>query len=345
MMNEILDWILNTVESVDPVLRTLLAGLGIMLETSVLIGLVVPGDTIVLVASTAVDGVGEYFALDVHGHRRARSSARASASASDDGSARTSCIRASAARIGEDNWHRAQLYLDRRGGPAIFISRFLPVLHSLIPLTVGMSTMRYRRFIAWTVPACVIWAFAYVTVGWLAAGSYRELSRSLHWAGYVFVGIIAVFLLAVWGVKKLLVRSEAKHMAAIDEIGRPEADDAADDDVSYGRPRRRRHRRRRRRVGCRGIRPFEPRRGALEERLLGEPVGRDLLGRLLLVDAERVERDEVFGGERGAHRVDDLGDLVGDLLAHDRAPRSTRGRAPRGLRASRGRSRRSPGWR
>jgi membrane protein DedA with SNARE-associated domain len=47
----------------------------------------------------------------------------------------------------------------------VFISRFLPVLHSLIPLTVGMSTMRYRKFMAWTVPACVIWAFAYVTVG------------------------------------------------------------------------------------------------------------------------------------------------------------------------------------
>ena len=62
-MNELLDWVLDTVQAVDPVARTLLAGLGIMLETSVLIGLVVPGDTIVLVASTAVDGVGEYFAL------------------------------------------------------------------------------------------------------------------------------------------------------------------------------------------------------------------------------------------------------------------------------------------
>ena len=47
----------------------------------------------------------------------------------------------------------------------MFVSRFLPVLHSLVPLTVGMSTMRYRRFIAWTLPACLIWATAYVTVG------------------------------------------------------------------------------------------------------------------------------------------------------------------------------------
>ena len=213
-MNELLDWILDTVQAVDPVARTLLAGLGIMLETSVLIGLVVPGDTIVLVASTAVDGVGEYLALIVAVIIGRTRSARASGSRWADGSARTSSAHELGRRIGDENWAKAQRYLDRRGGPAVFISRFLPVLHSLIPLTVGMSTMRYRKFMAWTVPACVIWAFAYVTVGWLAAGSYRELSRELHWAGYLFVAVIAVFLLVVWGVKKLIVRSEAKHMAA-----------------------------------------------------------------------------------------------------------------------------------
>ena len=78
-------------------------------------------------------------------------------------------------RIGITNWHRAENYVDRRGGIAVFVSRFLPVLHSLVPLTVGMSTMRYRKFIAWTAPACLIWALAYVTVGSVVAGGYRQL--------------------------------------------------------------------------------------------------------------------------------------------------------------------------
>jgi hypothetical protein len=54
-------------------------------------------------------------------------------------------------------------------------------------------------------------------VGSAAAGSYRELSRELHWAGYLFVGVIAAFLLVVWAAKKLLLRSEAKHMADASE--------------------------------------------------------------------------------------------------------------------------------
>lgn len=54
-VNEVLTWLLDAVQSVDPVLRTVLAGIGILLETSVLIGLIVPGDTVVIVAATAVD--------------------------------------------------------------------------------------------------------------------------------------------------------------------------------------------------------------------------------------------------------------------------------------------------
>ncbi|WP_136707154.1 DedA family protein [Agromyces sp. H66] len=219
-MNELLDWILDTVQSVDPVARTLLAGLGIMLETSVLIGLVVPGDTIVLVASTAVGGFVEYLALAVTVILGALVGESIGFGLGRWFGPHIQHSRLGR-RLGEENWARAQRYLDRRGGPAVFISRFLPVLHSLIPLTVGMSTMRYRKFIAWTVPACVIWAFAYVTVGWLTADGYRELSRELHWAGYVFVAVIVAFLVVVWGVKKLLVRSEARHMARIEESVTP----------------------------------------------------------------------------------------------------------------------------
>ena len=214
-MNELLDWILDTVQSVDPVARTLLAGLGIMLETSVLIGLVVPGDTNVLVASTAVDGPVEYVALALTVIVGAIIGESIGFGIGRWFGPHIQHSRLGR-RIGAENWARAQRYLDRRGGPAVFISRFLPVLHSLIPLTVGMSTMRYRKFIAWTLPACIIWAFSYVTVGWLAADGYRELSRELHWAGYAFVAVIVLFLVVVWAVKKVLVRVEAKHMAAAD---------------------------------------------------------------------------------------------------------------------------------
>jgi membrane-associated protein len=226
-VNDILMWLLDLVQSVDPVLRTLLAGLGIFLETSVLVGLVVPGDTMVLVASTAVDGPVQYLSMVlvvIAGALGGESVGFAL------GRYFGPKIRASrlGRKIGEHNWVRAENYLQRRGGIAVFVSRFLPVLHSLIPLTVGMSTMTYRKFMAWTIPACVIWSTAYVTVGSVAAGTFRELSEKLHFAGYLFVGVIVVFLVAVLVVKKVLHRSEERHMTA------DVASDAADNPAGPG---------------------------------------------------------------------------------------------------------------
>lgn len=210
-MNEFLSWLLDSVQSVDPVLRTLLAGVAIMLETSFLIGLVVPGDTIVIVAATAVSSplegfllgavvvvgalIGESFGFWIGRWLGPR-------------------IRASrlGASIGEANWRRSERYLQRRGGPAIFLSRFLPVLHSLVPLTVGMSGYSYRRFLAWTAPACILWTTLYVSVASAAAGTYRELADTVHFAGYVFVGVIVLFIVLVYVGKKVIERIERRHL-------------------------------------------------------------------------------------------------------------------------------------
>jgi membrane protein DedA with SNARE-associated domain len=210
-LTDSLENLLAMIQSVHPAVRTVIAGVGILLETSVLVGLVVPGDTIVLVASTAVMGPIEYIALVLAVIVGALTGESIGFALGRYFGPR---IRQSklGARIGEKHWVRAANYLDRRGGIAVFISRFLPVLHSLIPITVGMSTMSYRRFISWTIPASVIWTLAYVSVGTFAAGSFRDLLSTLHGAGYVFVAIIAVFVVGILLIKKILERREARHM-------------------------------------------------------------------------------------------------------------------------------------
>jgi membrane-associated protein len=91
------------------------------------------------------------------------------------------------------------------------VSRFLPVLHALVPLTAGAGEMRYRRFLAWTAPACALWAALYVTFGTLAAGSVRRLAGEVHVIGYLFVGAVIVFLLGAFVVRKLVERHQARH--------------------------------------------------------------------------------------------------------------------------------------
>lgn len=218
-MNEFLTWLLDAVQSVDPFVRTLLAGFAVMLETSVLIGLIVPGDTIVIIAGTAVSSPLEGVLLGIAVVLGALIGESIGFWLGRLIGPRIQHSRLGR-RIGEENWERSERYLRRRGGPAIFISRFLPVLHSLVPLTVGMSGYPYRRFLAWTIPACVIWSTLYISVAALAAGTYRELADRLHYAGYIFVGVIVLFLVLVFVSKKIIERAERKHL---DHGGQDEA--------------------------------------------------------------------------------------------------------------------------
>ncbi|AVG23765.1 membrane protein DedA [Pontimonas salivibrio] len=204
-MNEAIDSFLSFIQDMDPVLRTVLAGVAIMLETSVLVGLIVPGDTVVLVASTGVEGVLEYLSLAVViivgalvGESIGFAIGRYFGPKLREGKL--------GHRLGPERLAKADRFVDRRGGIAVFISRFLPVFHSVVPMVAGMSTMRYRRFMAWTAPACTLWAFIYVSVGAGAAGTYRELKDQFDWAGWVFIGIFVVFSALLWVVKHFLMR-------------------------------------------------------------------------------------------------------------------------------------------
>ena len=132
-MNDILNWLIDTVQSVSPLLRNLLAGLAIMCETSLFIGLIIPGDTVVLVASTGVVDILDFFFLlgavllgSLLGETLGFFLGRFFGPR----------IRQSklGQRLGEKNWQLADRFVERRGGVAVAISRFLPILHSLVPV-------------------------------------------------------------------------------------------------------------------------------------------------------------------------------------------------------------------
>ena len=210
-MNEIIDFLLNSVASVDPVTRTLVASLLVMLETSFLVGLVVPGDTVVLIASTAISTLPEYIwmvSLVIIGSLIGETIGFFMGRFFGPHIRRSWLGR----KLGEKRWQQAENYIDRRGGIAVFISRFLPVLHSVVPLTVGMTKMKYKTFILWTSLACTIWAFLYITVAAVLKDQYVAFSERFEWAGWVFIGLVIVFMITVYFLKKRIEKSQEHFM-------------------------------------------------------------------------------------------------------------------------------------
>lgn len=206
MLNDLIDWLITSVQAIDQGWLIAIAGLAILLETSLFVGLLVPGDSVLLLAATGVTGWGSWGALvaaAICGALLGESIGFAL------GRWIGGPLRNSRAGrlIGERNWELAERYLRRRGTLAVFVSRFLPVLHSVVPAAAGMAGMPYRRFMMATIPACVLWALVYVSVGSLAAASYEAIGSQLKWAGVVFAGVILLFVLVSWLVRRKLQRT------------------------------------------------------------------------------------------------------------------------------------------
>lgn len=219
-LGQVIIWALDLIQAVGPVWGTLIAVLGMVLETTLFVGLVVPGDTLVIAAATGVRDPIHFVVLLVAviaGTLTGQSLGFLLGRYAGPAIQRSRLGR----RLGP-SWDRAARLVARRGGIAVFVSRFLPVLHALMPVTVGMSPMTYRRFMQWSVPAAILWASAYVTAGTVAAESFRALAERMHIAGYVFAAIVIAFALVTIVGKRLI--------SAATEPGRL-GDDARDDDA------------------------------------------------------------------------------------------------------------------
>ncbi|GLW11079.1 membrane protein [Microtetraspora sp. NBRC 13810] len=192
----VLDWLATQ----QGVTVALVVSVFLVVETSLFLGLLVPGDGVVLLAGASVTSVAEFpplvlvavagaligqtggYLLGYHWGPRVRHSR-------------------AGRRLGERNWRRAErLVLGRGGGWALAGSRFIPLMHALVPVLAGTLRMPYRRFLAWECLAAVVWSTSYAAIGALVGNTLRANG---HLIGYA---ISAVILLITFTVTRFLSR-------------------------------------------------------------------------------------------------------------------------------------------
>ncbi|GAA0939444.1 DedA family protein [Pseudonocardia zijingensis] len=219
------EWIASFFAMLDAVPAwQLYAAVGVLLvlETTVLVGLVTPGEVVLLAAATTVTTAGEYVAL-----------AAVAAGASMIGQTggyllgRTygGRIRASwgGRKIGEANWARAESVLRGGTGRAVVGSRFLAVAHSLVPVIAGTLRMPWGRYARYTALGALVWGLVYVGLGSAASIAIR---KSAHLLGPT-VTTVVVAAVAV----TLVVRAVRKRRRA---AGEPAACDSPSAAITVG---------------------------------------------------------------------------------------------------------------
>src|SRR6185437_16416990 len=53
-------------------------------------------------------------------------------------------------RIGAERFDRAEAYLRDRGAPALVAVRFVAVIHAVVPIVAGIVRMPFGRFLGWS---------------------------------------------------------------------------------------------------------------------------------------------------------------------------------------------------
>jgi membrane-associated protein len=96
--------------------------------------------------------------------------------------------------VGRESVARTQEIVRRRGAPAVFFGRFIPVVRALVPGVAGMSGVSYRRFQAVNIAGGLIWATGWTLAGFLVGNAYNHL---LHDAATVSIVAVAVVVMLV----------------------------------------------------------------------------------------------------------------------------------------------------
>lgn len=124
-------------------------------------------------------------------------------------------------RVGEDRWNKAQEFLHRRGGAAIFLGRFVGVLRALVPAVAGTSRMPYRRFLFWNALGGLLWAPGMVLLGYFAGSSYRRIEHYAGRASLVLLLMVVVCAGIVWSARRIAGHQDAVRHFLDRQASRP----------------------------------------------------------------------------------------------------------------------------
>ncbi|HXW33882.1 MAG TPA: DedA family protein [Acidimicrobiales bacterium] len=107
---------------------------------------------------------------------------------------------------------KARFLIEKRGGPAVFLGRWIALARALVPGIAGMSGMRYRTFFAYNAAGGIAWGTTFVLLGFVAGRSYQRIASTIGEWALVVVGVIVLALV-------ILVAFRRRRERQADQLG------------------------------------------------------------------------------------------------------------------------------
>jgi membrane protein DedA with SNARE-associated domain len=91
---------------------------------------------------------------------------------------------------------RAERWFERRGAPAVFFGRMVPVVRTFISLPAGVARMEPVRFGTYTLAGSIPWTAALGVAGYEIGAHWASVAHGFHDATYVIAVIAVLCILA-----------------------------------------------------------------------------------------------------------------------------------------------------
>lgn len=193
---DIIGWVNDAATTLPDPLIWVLGLLFTTAESGLWLGLVVPGEPVVLLLAAMLDSVPGalvlFLAVALGGslgdHLGYLTGRRVGGRLRDSAIVR---------RLGAGGWDRAVEALERRGGQAVFLTRLVPVLRCLTPAAAGVARVPYRAFLAASLLGSLLWSAVYVGVGTLVRAALDTVRQYLGATGWVLLFALVVVVTVV----------------------------------------------------------------------------------------------------------------------------------------------------
>jgi membrane-associated protein len=89
-------------------------------------------------------------------------------------------------------------FFRRHGGKTVAIGRYATAAGAFIPFSAGAGRMRYLRFLAFDIPAIIVWAIGITIFGYIFGRNLSFVDKAISRFGYIVLGLVVVFFLSRW---------------------------------------------------------------------------------------------------------------------------------------------------
>lgn len=115
----------------------------------------------------------------------------------------------------QEHLDRVDRFLEQHGGKAVFASHFMHLMRAMMPFAAGASRMRYWRFLIFNAGGCIVWAATFITLGYFVGTSWQVAAKWVGRASEIMGGALLLIIALAW-----LWRWLVRHEADVERYGR-----------------------------------------------------------------------------------------------------------------------------